>query len=118
MSIGGADARHFHPITQIPSDDLELPPVTGGGEGSTSPPSDDVPLMSGEGKTRDGASRVSGEGSGERSGVAGGRTAPEGRVTGRVLRVHTGGVHGSSVSLPVPRSEGGGGGEGARENGE
>lgn len=43
------------------------------------------------------------------------------KVTRRVLRVHTGGVYDSTVSLPVPRSEGGGEHRregGARKNGE
>lgn len=109
--MGGADARHFHPISQIPPGDLlELqgPRSASAGEGGSIdllPADDDA-----------GGSGVSG---GDKGGVSGGMGDGGARVTRRVLCVHTGGVYASSgVSLPVPRSERGGGGDGARENGE
>lgn len=80
LSIGGADARHFHPIT---------------GSGSGSKHCNDA-----------GGSVVSSEDTG--SGPASipddaGRAVGHGaRVTKRVLRVHTGGKYDSNVSLPVP----------------
>lgn len=98
LSVGGADSRHFHPITErrnLPQSDQSSTP-----QASASPPP--------------GHSQP---GTGTPVGSAGGGAAAEedpgstASLTKRVLQVHTGGPFASSgVVLPVPRSSGAGGG--------
>lgn len=101
LSIGGADARHFHPITrEIPSNHDQVSRVEERDRGSTDLRAD----------SRHAAPAVA------EANVAGaGHVAS---VTRRVLRVHTGGDYASGVSLPVPRNDGGGFGQPGRRIGE
>lgn len=99
LSIGGADSRHFHPITAQPP-----PPNSNRSSRSSTPQAAATP-----GDPQSGISTP---------GVAVGGCLEEESDTGaaasltkRVLRVHTGGPFASSgVSLPVPRGSGAGGG--------
>ncbi|CAM9780875.1 unnamed protein product, partial [Ectocarpus sp. 4 AP-2014] len=79
LSIGGADARHFHPI-------IPTPP-----ESRTASTGDAAAAIPGRSTVAPGGSASAAVG-GESSSV----------VTKRVLRVHTGGAFASSISLPVP----------------
>eukprot|EP00903_Cladosiphon_okamuranus_P019285 g17726.t1 len=89
LSIGGADSRHFHPIT-------DRPPQA---------PASPVDPQSGNSALMGALVEAATEGE-ENRGVASG----EG-LTKRVLRVHTGGPFASSgVILPVPRGGSGAGG--------
>ncbi|CAM9566255.1 unnamed protein product [Scytosiphon promiscuus] len=93
LSIGGADARHFHAISTGPPG---ASPLTTAGDTGTAMSSGITPAGRG--------SAVAGGGGG---GDASGDTAG---VTKRVFRVHTGGSFASGVSLPVPHASGAGGG--------
>ncbi|CAB1096662.1 unnamed protein product [Ectocarpus sp. CCAP 1310/34] len=79
LSIGGADARHFHPI---------IPTPPGSRTASTG---DAVAAIPGRSTAAPGGSA---------SAAVGGQSSSV--VTKRVLRVHTGGAFASSISLPVP----------------
>lgn len=97
LSIGGADARHFHPITRaLPSSHDQVSCVDGRDGSSTDPLVD----------SRRAAQAVAG------ANIAG--TDHGENVTRRVLRVHTGGAYASGVSLPVPRNDGVGSGQQGR----
>ncbi|CAM9189898.1 unnamed protein product [Pylaiella littoralis] len=87
LSIGGADARHFHPITRTPS------------PSSTTPTPPAPPNAGGAGER--GAEAGAGAPSSSAGGGAEGGTSV---IEKRVLRVHTGGAFASGVSLPVPHS--------------
>lgn len=101
LSIGGADARHFHPITrEIPSNHGQVSRVEER-DGSSSDSRTDL---------RHAAPAVA------EANIAG--LGHEASVTRRVLRVHTGGDYASGVSLPVPRNDGGGFGRPGRVVGE
>ncbi|CAN0391714.1 unnamed protein product [Ectocarpus sp. 8 AP-2014] len=80
LSIGGADARHFHPI---------IPTPPGSRTASTGDAAASIP----------GRSTAAAPG-GSASAAVGGESSSV--VTRRVLRVHTGGAFASSISLPVP----------------
>ncbi|CAM9160908.1 unnamed protein product, partial [Laminaria digitata] len=101
LSIGGADARHFHPITRaLPSNHHEISCLEGRDGSSTVPLVDSIratPAVAG--------TNAAGTGHGA-------------NVTRRVLRVHTGGAYASGVSLPVPRNDGGGSEQPGRVVGE
>lgn len=87
LSIGGADARHFHPITQphqMPTGQSQTPRASC----STSLRNESASSMSGE-------PRAANEDIADKDDKG---------VTRRILRVYTGGKFASSVSLPVPCS--------------
>lgn len=88
LSIGGADARHFHAISTGPPG---ASPVTTAGDTGTAAMGTAV-MATG---TRRGTGVSAGDGD---SGAAG--------VTKRVFRVHTGGRFASGVSFPVPHGGG------------
>lgn len=83
LSIGGADARHFHPI---------IPTPPGSRTTTTGDAAAPVP------------GRSTATAGGNASAAVGGESSV---VTKRVLRVHTGGEFASGVSLPVPCHGGG-----------
>lgn len=101
LSIGGADARHFHPITRaLPSNHGQVSCVDGRDGSPTDPLVDSrcaAPAVAG--------ANIAGTDHGE-------------NVTRRVLRVHTGGAYESGVRLPVPRNDRVGSGQQGRVVGE
>eukprot|EP00752_Nemacystus_decipiens_P002035 g1950.t1 len=110
LSIGGADSRHFQPITVQPPSHSDQSPTPQASTTTWEPQ---------PGISSPGAAVAGGPAEEEKDP----RAAAAATLTKRVLRVHTGGAFSSSgVSLPIPRGscagggrEGSGGGDGDAE---